>query len=283
MAAAVLCGTGTLFAQQTDTLKLFYKIDERVSARHQRQIDSMCVAENQLIESVTVIGYADYLGSSAYNLKLSRDRAERTKTYLHKILPGLKIDAVAAGEVAGASSSPLPGVPNNRRVDIIIITRQPKPLVLETPATVVVKKDTFITITPTQKIEKLLSLNPGESLDLEELIFQPGRHFLMPQSYPYIGVLLKLLQQNSKLRIQIVGHICCDYTVADGYDWDSKKYGLSEGRAKFLYDYLVKAGIAKSRMSYKGVGSTDPKVYPEETLRDQALNRRVQIVVLSNK
>ena len=86
---------------------------------------------------------------------------------------------------------------------------------------------------------------------------------------------------NENIFFEIRGHICCDYNNPDGYDIDTREYGLSLSRAKYIYYYLLGNGIAKKRMRYTGVGSSKPKIYPEVTDRDRELNRRVEILVIA--
>ncbi len=133
------------------------------------------------------------------------------------------------------------------------------------------------------KLDRLTTLNPGERIDIDELLFIGGRHFLTPASYKYADILVELMKKHPTLKIKIIGHICCEYNGRDGFDFDNKKYALSKYRAEFVFDYLVKAGIDRGRMSHKGVGSSDPKVFPEVTAHDSEMNRRVEIVVVSNK
>ena len=63
----------------------------------------------------------------------------------------------------------------------------------------------------------------------------------------------------------------------DGQTWTSN---LSVNRAKAIYDYLIEQGIAASRLSYKGLGNTQPKRFPERTPLDEQANRRVEVRIV---
>jgi len=130
-----------------------------------------------------------------------------------------------------------------------------------------------------EKINGLDKLAVGSSISLEELTFQPGRHFLNPEAVRYVDKLLKYLKKHPNIRFQILGHICCEVVNKDGEDFDTGEYTLSVNRAKFIYDYFVKSGISADRMTYKGLGHSQPKVFPERTEHDRYLNRRVEIMI----
>jgi outer membrane protein OmpA-like peptidoglycan-associated protein len=62
---------------------------------------------------------------------------------------------------------------------------------------------------------------------------------------------------------------------------DSENQNLSEYRAKRVYDYLIKKGIEKERMSTIGF-SNKYMIYPNAVSEKEAsANRRVEINVLS--
>jgi outer membrane protein OmpA-like peptidoglycan-associated protein len=132
-----------------------------------------------------------------------------------------------------------------------------------------------------EKIRSLENLDVGTSISLEELTFQMGRHYLNLDAERYLLVLLDCLKTHSNIVFQIVGHVCCRYTTIDGYDQDTKEDKLSVNRAKYIYEFFLANGIDANRMTYKGLGSTKPKVWPETTEHDQYLNRRVEIVIVS--
>ena len=130
------------------------------------------------------------------------------------------------------------------------------------------------------RIKDLPKLNIGDSVSFKELTFQPGRHFLRQAAVHYMVAIKDCLKANPNLKIEIQGHICCQYNNRDGQDIDERKNNLSLTRAKFIYDYLVSEGISPDRLRYKGLGSKEPKVYPELSADDQNQNRRVVIVVI---
>ena len=75
--------------------------------------------------------------------------------------------------------------------------------------------------------------------------------------------------------LMLEGHT--DSTGDAGYNMT-----LSVKRANSVADYLNTKGVAKSRMTVKGLGETAPR-FENETKEGQAKNRRVEIGVTANK
>lgn len=129
-------------------------------------------------------------------------------------------------------------------------------------------------------LNTLSQLNVGESLVLDGLNFQPGKHRILNEAKPVLKKLLTIMQENPSLKIEIQGHICCGKKGGeDGVDEETGKYNLSWTRAQFVYDYLIDHGIDPSRLSYKGYAMSLPLVYPEKTIQDQIKNRRVEVLI----
>jgi outer membrane protein OmpA-like peptidoglycan-associated protein len=80
------------------------------------------------------------------------------------------------------------------------------------------------------------------------------------------------MKENPRMRIEIAGHT----DNVGTYEYNQK---LSNGRAKAIYDYLVKAGIDASRMTYKGYAYDKP-VADNATEEGRALNRRTEFTII---
>ncbi|SRR5260221_3718620 len=274
------------FGQEIDTVRLFFGINEsQLSDDNQHKLDAFG-KWLKYYPRVNIIGYADFLGDDPKNFLLSVNRAEAAKAYLFCLNKYPLITTEGKGTVPASKKDLKYGEPMSRRVDIIMKTR-PGIKIPRLPPTVgerqVPEPPPIDIKTFNNKLNSLTTLHPGSSILLQELNFPPGRHFLNPASDYYIKLLLAYLKKNNKLYFEIRGHICCDYNHPDAFDIDTREYGLSLSRAKFIYDYLAKNGIAKKRMHYTGVGSSKPEVYPEVTEYDRAVNRRVEILIVDNK
>lgn len=108
---------------------------------------------------------------------------------------------------------------------------------------------------------------------LHNVFFDVNDYTLKPQSLTELEKLLKLLQENPKLKIRINGH-------TDNTGTPANNLSLSENRAKVIAVYLMQNGIEKSRLTYKGFGETAP-ISSNETAAGKALNRRTEMQVES--
>jgi outer membrane protein OmpA-like peptidoglycan-associated protein len=284
----ILFKASSSFAMGADTLKIFYDINKYgLSDTDKSSINALVGAIGDK-DTVKIFGYADYLGDEDDNLELSFNRAKAIKAYLLTLNKDFTIITAGEGELPAGRKRSVEGDPNSRRVDIVKIRFEGVYSTLRAPQnTSQAPRRTPITAAPPDnrafeaKINDLANLKPGSSLNLPEITFQPGRHFLNRTSVPMVDTLLRYLRKHKNLVFEIRGHICCVLDDGDSYDPDSRSFVLSANRAKYIYDYFVTNGISPSRMTYKGLGSSDPKVWPEFSENDRALNRRVEIVIIN--
>lgn len=102
------------------------------------------------------------------------------------------------------------------------------------------------------------------------IYFDTGKSIIKPESNPTIAEIVKLLKQNAKLKLFVVGH-----TDTDGSLESNIK--LSSDRAASVVKALVENGIQAPRLKSSGVGPYCPV---ESNLTDagKAKNRRVELV-----
>lgn len=126
------------------------------------------------------------------------------------------------------------------------------------------------------------TLIEGKELTFTNIRFQPDSDVILASSNSDLEKLLKILQENPTMKIEIQGHvndpiinnIKKDYNILL---FDQK---LSEKRAKSVLDYLVKNGINKDRLTFRGYGNTR-MIYPNaNTEAAYKMNRRVSVVIL---
>ncbi|MCB0737303.1 MAG: OmpA family protein [Bacteroidetes bacterium] len=265
----MFCMVSCVSKAQYDTCSIFYptnvfELDKTNESKLDSLIDTWL---KHFPESVAILGYADHVGDSTDNYKLSIRRARNAKQYLEKKIPSRFITSCKGnGELKSSVNDSL-GVLDHRRVDIISF---------HAVAEAELKIDTNIKV-----LFHLDTVKTGQNLKLPNLNFYPGRHIPLPASQSVLKQLLVTMQANPKLKIDIEGHICCERKTADGYDMGTGEYKLSENRAKFVYQYLVQGGIDPKRMNYKGFGRTRPihLIEMNEIHREQ--NRRVEIVIIA--
>ncbi len=259
------------FAQKKSTIKIFFDIDERkLNTQQMETLDSIITSLGEK-DKIQIIGYADFLGKRSYNQKLSEDRAENVKQYfLSKHLHVNYSNGKGALEKT-AEADLKKGILVHRKVELIIEkpAKEIKPIVKAKPTSA------------DSNIDIYEVLKEGESLVWENLNFIGGRHFLLPESVPSLEKLLQMLKEHPTLKIRIEGHICCERTLDDGFDFDARDHKLSLNRAKHIYEYLIQHGISAERLSYTGFGGKKPLIDFEISERDKTTNRRVEIKVIS--
>lgn len=120
-----------------------------------------------------------------------------------------------------------------------------------------------------------IKLEPGKVVPLRDIYFEHDKWELMPRSFVELKKLLRIMEQNPQLAIEVCGHT--DNTGEDEYNLN-----LSEKRARSVVEYLTASGIEGSRTRYKGCGSTQP-IATNTTAKGRQLNRRVEFVVLQSQ
>jgi outer membrane protein OmpA-like peptidoglycan-associated protein len=208
--------------------------------------------DNKLILSVS--GHCDSVGTVEFNNELSLKRSEAAKNYL--LDKNIKADSLIIngfGESQPKYSDNEWG--KNRRVEIVFTL---VPVVKQ----VVEKKSVIESFVDTAKV--------GDKIALGSITFYPGTPYPMPESDEVMNELYKTLLANPSLEISIEGHICCAY---------SDPTNLSTERAKAVFTYLVKKGIAEERLSYIGFGHTRP-LTAETNEFERQMNRRVEIRIV---
>lgn len=259
-------------ASTADTLRLYYSIGVYKLSEVNRKQLALISDSAESGSKIHVIGLADYLGTKPFNQTLSDKRADEVKKYLSSLNSIYHIIAKGEGQILSSQSHTRVGDSANRRVDVIFIKKERG----ASKSTTSAKNPRF-----QAKLDSLSSAKIGNSIDFDELIFNPGSHHLLLKSIPLLEQLTKYLTFHKNIVFEIRGHICCDYEHADGPDLETSTQNLSVNRAKEIYDYLLANGISSERMTYKGVGSSKPKIYPEVSEEDRTANRRVEIIIIN--
>lgn len=115
-------------------------------------------------------------------------------------------------------------------------------------------------------------LEVGESITLKNVFFQTGKYTLLEVSIVELDKVVEMMQRHPTMRIELGGH-------TDNVGRAETNQTLSEQRAKAVYDYLVKKGVAAERLSYKGYGQSQP-VADNDTPEGRRQNRRTVFTIL---
>ncbi|MGV8095366.1 MAG: OmpA family protein [Mangrovibacterium sp.] len=103
------------------------------------------------------------------------------------------------------------------------------------------------------------------------ITFDVNKADIKPESYGTLKSIADVLNENSGVKVKIVGH-----TDADGAD--DANLDLSQRRAASVKNELSKSfGIEASRMETEGAGESQP-IAPNDTAENKAKNRRVEFI-----
>ena len=125
-------------------------------------------------------------------------------------------------------------------------------------------------------------LTTGAEFTLRNIYFDYDKSTLRHASVDELNKLLKIMQENETLRVELTGH-------TDSRGTALYNLGLSKRRAKVAKDYLVSKGIASNRIETKGVGAkqlevSDSKLESLTSVREKEeahqKNRRTVVTVI---
>lgn len=249
------------------------------------------IVVNKDAKIVAINGFTDEDGSNSFNDTLAR---RRVAFALNTVKSKIKIREDFKSRSYGEDFKQAVNKAENRKVTIYYIL--PKDFAREDEILGIKKQVVTKPKLEPNYPEKLVFTNPdgskqemkldvafmkeitkgkaGEKLKIENLNFVINTFIVVNESRVKMFELLLVLEQNPNLKIEIQGNLCCQ---------PIDRTNLSTQRAKSIYNFLVNNKIDKSRLSYKGFGSSRP-IYPlpEKNEEERAANRRVEILILEN-
>jgi len=117
----------------------------------------------------------------------------------------------------------------------------------------------------------LFAYDSGQPVILENVFFASGKSSLQPKSTIELLHLVKILNNNSKLKVLILGH-------TDDVGDEKDNVTLSLERAKSVRKFLILKGVESSRIEVKGYGSSLP-IGDNSSEKGRKKNRRTEFVV----
>jgi outer membrane protein OmpA-like peptidoglycan-associated protein len=118
----------------------------------------------------------------------------------------------------------------------------------------------------------LRPIEANASIVLKNIFFDFNKYDLKPASQIELEEVIRLLNENPQVSIQING-----YTDNVGKEADNLL--LSENRAKSVVNYLKSKGIDAKRLFFKGYGDEQP-VSGNDTEEDRGKNRRTELKII---
>ncbi len=120
--------------------------------------------------------------------------------------------------------------------------------------------------------DPVIKMQAGETLILDDITFESGTATLQELAYPSLEKIYQSLLKNQAISLAIHGH-------TDDVGSDESNLTLSSNRAKTVYDYLIKRGIHKERLTFKGFGEKQP-IESNDSPIGRTKNRRVEFKIL---
>jgi len=247
------CALGLLVWQwgmSQQKLEVFFDFDADVLTPNAQQTLDLWKSQSQQYTVLRLEGYCDWKGDTTYNDALAERRIRAVERYLGIEAATTRIQHRAIGE----RFAQLPNQALNRKV---VLWYEPLAPVVKSTLS-----------------QQMARAGVGDKIQLPALYFVNNAARLLPDSYPTLNDVLCALEENPNLKVQIRGHICCQL------QGDERQ--VSWARARAIYLYLVRKGIARNRLSYVGLGTTEPlHPIPEQNAQEEAENRRVELLIVA--
>ncbi len=117
----------------------------------------------------------------------------------------------------------------------------------------------------------MIPIKTKSEISLNNVFFNFDSFDLLPKSISELNRMVEVMKENKDIDVTIIGH-------TDAVGPESYNQGLSERRAKSVVDYLIKNGINKDRLTFRGEGETQPAV-PNTNIENRSQNRRVNFKI----
>lgn len=231
----------------TEEFSIYFETDSAIlSEQSILNLEARLVVDKTTkITAISLIGYCDDRGSVSYNQQLATNRVQSVISYLKPRFSDDYFEQKIVGEIPLNDRNNIKAQRyRNRRVEISVTYKK----TIEIPKAVV-----------NDSIEKYRSydilkdsLQIGDKLVFNNVIFYPGRHVLRESSFPVMDSIINSLLLHKKYEIEIQGHICCLSAGVYGRDMDTGQWNLSQARAEQVKRFLVKYGVAADRLTTIG-------------------------------
>jgi len=168
--------------------------------------------------------------------------------------------APAAPAPPPPAAAPMPAVP------AVVAVAAPAPAAVEAPPP---------PAAPPPMAEKVV-VKKDRIVILEQVHFATGRDVILPDSFPILEQVGKVVVENPGIgRLRVEGH-------TDSKGSGSQNLDLSRRRARSVREFLVKRGVDPARLESQGYGPARP-VATNDSEEGRARNRRVEFTILSQE
>ncbi|MFZ4679563.1 MAG: OmpA family protein [Flavobacterium sp.] len=256
-------------------IEVFFDFNKDVPNELSQNKINHWVLDNKNVEIIQVLGYCDSIDDSEYNKELAMRRVNTMIAFFNT--NAIKINDNVELKSFGKDFNYSKNQSENRKV--IISYLEPKSeistIVNDSISISSLELSKIVDLEKNNLEAKFLTKSKGDLIRIYGIQFYLNSTKIIELSKPLLEELLRIMNVNPKLKIEIQGHICCQFV--NDYS------GLSSLRAKTIYNYLTQNNININRLRYVGFGSLKP-IYkiPEQNEIEEQVNRRVEILILDN-
>lgn len=259
-----------------EKIVLFFDLNKEVINEKSSVDFSTWLETSGPVKILKIEGFCDSIATNTYNKELASRRVKTVYELLkNNAIPIIdKIELNAVGENFPQSKNQ----GENRKVIVYYQSSKTTNVKTKNPIEVVDKtkeqqEELISQPQITTLLDQLENAKVGDLIQLQNLNFYFNSERIMTESEPILTNLLNALKMNPQLKINIHGHICCNV--------DPNDVKLSYRRSKFIFDYLIRNGIATARLGHRGFGSSKPLYrLPERNEAERVANRRVEILIM---
>lgn len=259
----------SLMAQSNQKHVVYFETDKYkvLETEKNRLLFFIQSLQQEKIKRISIYGFCDDRGSDRYNLNLSQNRADAIKQIFSST--GVKEELISnvdgKGEIllkiiATEDLNVIRGL--NRKVEIEVEYNIPEK-----------EKAKNVEDNRKKPITLESELRVGDKIVLDKILFRTGYSYVLEESIPVLEKIARTLRDKNTIYFTIKGHVCCTAYGRDAVDRGTGKRNLSFARARYIYEYLMKNGIAKRRMKYVGLKHKYPLG------GDPKFDRRVEIEI----
>lgn len=215
------------------------------------------------IDSIAIHGFCDDIGKSKFNIKLSKYRALSVLEVLKSKFDSIPITAFGSIPLDTSLDKSEQRIKNRRTSILLYYSKLDTTKIKKTSNAL--KKEDYVQFLKEGKVGQKLKTS---------ILFEGCSSQILKSSLDEIDYLYQALN-NSKVKVELQGHICCTpINAGDGEDFATGKKNLSEERARKIYETLILRKIDSSRLRYKGFAATQP------TGKGDEADRRVEIEII---
>jgi outer membrane protein OmpA-like peptidoglycan-associated protein len=114
-------------------------------------------------------------------------------------------------------------------------------------------------------------IKSDEKIILKNVFFHTDKFDLLPASFSELEKVIQLLKKEHYIKAEIIGH-------TDNMGNPESNLILSKNRAQSVVNHLIKNGINPERLTWKGMGESQP-IDDNNTKEGRANNRRTEMII----